>query len=271
MKTEKVNVTPAQAAKWLGNNEGNRKLREHRVKYFADAMEKGKWKLTHQGVAIASSGRLIDGQHRLRAIVLCGKTVPMLVTTDVPEDTYSVLDAGQARTMSDRLGTDNARTRTVTSMWRFVGPSKVAHEYEIELMLEVFGDALGLYESMRERGSGKRPNASAAAACVLALAQSKGTRRAADVREMVRRVVNSDLEAAPAGFISYYKHMTKGVWNGKTTRRGDVEPQKDVFCRTWQVIDPKHHDSQKLTIRDYGYVIAQARAAFGAVTESVFG
>jgi hypothetical protein len=271
MKTEKVNVTPAMAAKWLGHNAGNRKLREHRVKFFAEAMNTGKWKLTHQGVAIATTGRLIDGQHRLRAVILSGKTVPMMVTTDAAEDSYAVLDAGMARSMAERLGADNVYTRIATSMWRFAGPSKTPHEYEVELMLEVFGPAMEAYENLRVRGSGKPPGAAAAAACVLALATSKGTRRAAEVRELVERVVNTDLVGAPAGIASYFKHMTVGVRAGRAMKRKDVEPQKDIFCRTWQVVDPKFRDTTKLTIRDYGVVTAQAKAAFNSVTDNVFG
>lgn len=273
MKTERVNVTPAMAAKWLGHNDGNRKLREHRVKYFAEAMTRDEWKLTHQGIAIAKTGRLIDGQHRLRAIVLTGKTVPMLVTTDLEEDTYAVLDAGQARTMADRLqARSDVPIRIMTSMWRFVGPSKIAHEYEVELMLDVFGDALREFEELKKPGAGKRLNASAAAACVLALATIKGTRRAHEVRELIRRVINSDLLNAPPAIISYYKHVTVGTnLGGRRTKRGDVEPQKDIFCRTWHVLDPRHSSSAKLTIRDYGVVTAQARAAFNHVTENVFG
>ncbi len=272
MKTQKMDVTPQMAAKWLSHNDGNRKLRDTRVKYFAEAMNRGEWQLTHQGLAIASTGRLIDGQHRLRAIILSGKTVPMLVTTDVEEKTYKVLDAGQARTMADRLQHDDAnKTQIVTSMWRYVAPTKMPHEYEVELMLESFGDAIDLYESLREDRAGKKPRATAAAACVLALAASKGTRRAADVREAARRIINNDLVNAPPVFIQYYKHVTIGAQTGgKAVKRRSVEPRKDVFCRTWICMDPKHANDTRLVIKDHDSVITQMKAAFNAVTEGVF-
>ena len=59
--------------------------------------------LTHQGIAISETGRLLDGQHRLTAIANTGISAKFLVATGIPDDSFSVLDTGSARTAADVL------------------------------------------------------------------------------------------------------------------------------------------------------------------------
>ena len=69
MKTEVVLVTPLLAKKWLERNTDNRDIRPSVVTGLAESITRGEWVLSHQGIAFAKSGRLLDGQHRLLAIV----------------------------------------------------------------------------------------------------------------------------------------------------------------------------------------------------------
>lgn len=62
-------VSPSQAKKWLEQNKANRSVNKAKVKQMARDIKEGHWDSTHQGIAIASDGTLIDGQHRLLAIV----------------------------------------------------------------------------------------------------------------------------------------------------------------------------------------------------------
>lgn len=73
-------ISPEQAAKWLERNDNNRNVNVAKVKKMAKDMREGHWDTTHQGIAIASDGTLVDGQHRLLAIVESGVTVRMNVT-----------------------------------------------------------------------------------------------------------------------------------------------------------------------------------------------
>lgn len=98
MKSEIVNVTPEMAARWLNGMGRNRRLDDRRVNYYADQMKDGKWKLNPHGVVLDKNGVLIDGQHRLQAVLRCQMTVPMNVTTDAEDDVISVIDTGRSRT-----------------------------------------------------------------------------------------------------------------------------------------------------------------------------
>jgi len=73
------------AAAYLEKNlERNRPLSASTVARYAAEMQHGHWMLTHQGIAFDDAGHLIDGQHRLHAIVKSGVGVDMAVTRDVP-------------------------------------------------------------------------------------------------------------------------------------------------------------------------------------------
>jgi hypothetical protein len=80
MKTEIVEVSPSLADKWLENNTFNRSISRRQVLRYSSDMRRGKWVLNHQGIAFSDDGTLVDGQHRLAAIVDSGVTVTIMVT-----------------------------------------------------------------------------------------------------------------------------------------------------------------------------------------------
>jgi hypothetical protein len=106
MKTSTVTITPAMASDWLKKNTSNRDIRESWVDYLTEQIKSGHWDLTHQGIAFAKSsqgGHLLDGQHRLLAIVKANKSVQMQVTIELDKDTFKVIDVAKSRTHFDRV------------------------------------------------------------------------------------------------------------------------------------------------------------------------
>jgi hypothetical protein len=104
MQAQILLVTPEMAEQWLKLNNGNRRLRRWWAEALAAAMRRGEWLPTHQGIAFAESGHLIDGQHRLVAIIKAGIAQQMLVVHGVPDSAFSVLDIGAKRSISDTTG-----------------------------------------------------------------------------------------------------------------------------------------------------------------------
>jgi hypothetical protein len=115
-------VTPAKAEDWLETaNTANRPLARGTVRAFARAMERGDWKVTHQGIAFDSNGVLVDGQHRLAAIIEAGIPVELTVFTDVAPDTFDVLDTGKRRNAADALAIEGEKyPHMLASMLRTV-------------------------------------------------------------------------------------------------------------------------------------------------------
>lgn len=105
-----IDVTPELAALWLKNNFKNRPLREDTVKAYARDMINKVWVATHQGIAFNDQDQLIDGQHRLHAVLMANVTVRMMVTFGLPEKiegsemtTMDAVDRGATRTVGDQL------------------------------------------------------------------------------------------------------------------------------------------------------------------------
>ena len=97
-------MTPEWAALILQtSNVGNRVIRRTAVKRLAESIINGMWQITHQGIAIDTFGQLIDGQHRLSAIVEADQPVEILLTTGCLPGAYGVLDCGVGRTAADSL------------------------------------------------------------------------------------------------------------------------------------------------------------------------
>lgn len=85
MKTKIEVITPEMAMNWLEHhNFKNRTISQGTVDSYATDMKNGRWSLTHQGIAFNTEGQLIDGQHRLWAIVFANKNIEMMVTRDMP-------------------------------------------------------------------------------------------------------------------------------------------------------------------------------------------
>lgn len=117
-----VQITPSMAEEWLKMNSvgghTNRKFRSTHANTFAAEMRAGQWRLTHQGIAFGTTGRLIDGQHRLTAVIESQTTQPMLVFINAPEDNFDNFDRGASRNLADILRKDASLTALATSIVR---------------------------------------------------------------------------------------------------------------------------------------------------------
>jgi hypothetical protein len=102
-------IPPARAAQWLEANTTNRPLSRPVVRGFAEAMRRGDWLVTHQGVAFDVNGVLVDGQHRLAAVIEADQPVEMTVFTEVPEGIFDVLDTGKRRNAADVLAIEGEK------------------------------------------------------------------------------------------------------------------------------------------------------------------
>jgi hypothetical protein len=104
MLTKRILVTPEQAGRWLEeSNTHNRVIRPGVVKRYAEAMAAGKWLDTHQGIAFDDRGVLVDGQHRLLAVVRAGVAVWMNITYGVPLENQIVVDDPAVRSQADAI------------------------------------------------------------------------------------------------------------------------------------------------------------------------
>lgn len=104
MKIEKVFVSPDFAKSLLAKNNQNRRHTTAIVSRYAAAMSEGRWKEnTAESIKISKSGQILDGQHRLMAVVKSGIGVNFHVATGLDDDIFDVIDTGKKRTGGDTL------------------------------------------------------------------------------------------------------------------------------------------------------------------------
>lgn len=96
-------VTPEMAAELLARNVNNRKLNDKSVRFYADEMQRGDWQLNGETIKLNSDGNLIDGQHRLSAVVRSGCTVKMEFRGGLNGREMATIDTGKPRSAADVL------------------------------------------------------------------------------------------------------------------------------------------------------------------------
>jgi hypothetical protein len=149
MKTQIITITPKIAEKLLKKNIGNRPMNKGNLKYWERQLAEGSAILSHQGIAISGSvtrpKRLLDGQHRLQAIVNTGVSFRVLLFTGCVEDTFKVLDSGRSRTLSDRTALNALEISMANFFWRMYGNgsdrSRMGPD-EATSIIEVIGDGV---------------------------------------------------------------------------------------------------------------------------------
>ena len=97
-------VTPELASQILERNTSNRNIRQHRVMQMASDMANGRWVENGETIKIATDGTLIDGQHRLWAVVESGKSIPLVIIENLPKEAQATIDIGSQRTVADVVG-----------------------------------------------------------------------------------------------------------------------------------------------------------------------
>lgn len=97
-----VTVTPELARKILDEHNNYRKVNKRRVSAYTRIMNNNEWELA-QPIIFDDDGILIDGQHRLQAIISCGRPQQFVFIAGLPRRAMSAIDSGQARTSEQVL------------------------------------------------------------------------------------------------------------------------------------------------------------------------
>lgn len=110
MKSNVVKITPAEAKKMLikHGNQDQRNTDFKKVKKFSEEMKNNMFIPNGESIIISTKGRILDGKHRIHAIILSGITLTeQILVTEVLEelddvDTFSTIDS-TSRTPADIL------------------------------------------------------------------------------------------------------------------------------------------------------------------------
>lgn len=123
----RVTITPVTAKAWLLRNvENNRPVSSSTVSRYARDMKTGSWDVNGEPIKFTKSGKMIDGQHRLRACIESGVSFETVVVLGLENRTMLTLDSGLVRRPGDaivicRPGLDRAHkiAAVLQYVWRY--------------------------------------------------------------------------------------------------------------------------------------------------------
>lgn len=96
-------ITPEIAKTMLGENVNNRRISRDNVNLFAREIRNGEWRFNGEAIKFGKDGRLLDGQHRLLAVIAADKPLTTLVIRGLEDETQQTMDSGKTRTLGDVL------------------------------------------------------------------------------------------------------------------------------------------------------------------------
>lgn len=99
-----VNITPALAKHWLDESHfDNRRLDDRNVDKIARDICNNKWVFDGTPIRFDHNGNVLDGQHRLYAIVRANKPIDSLVVRGLSDVSKHTIDTGKSRSPGDVL------------------------------------------------------------------------------------------------------------------------------------------------------------------------
>jgi hypothetical protein len=98
-----MTVTPDLALEWLTRNENNRTISKKHVRLLADMMSRNEFNFVGDPIRFDIDGRLMDGQHRLNAIIESETSQHMIVIFGLPPESQVYMDAGRKRSPGDQM------------------------------------------------------------------------------------------------------------------------------------------------------------------------
>lgn len=98
-----IYITPELASQFLDLNEHNRNKRWDEIDASARDIEDDGWDVNGETVKFDRDGKLLDGQHRLNAIIKAKKTIRTFVVFGLAPEVQDTVDTGLKRTIGDQL------------------------------------------------------------------------------------------------------------------------------------------------------------------------
>jgi hypothetical protein len=131
IKTELVEVTPDLAKIWLASNVANRPINKNTVTYYSKQMQEGFWTLSGQTLSFSNKNTLIDGQHRLSAVIESGCTIPFLIAYNVPIESFINYDNLKARGIRDVFAIEDipnySQVSSIINSYRALTLNQISH------------------------------------------------------------------------------------------------------------------------------------------------
>lgn len=102
LRFEEILITPSLAKEILESNICNRRVSKVKLELYANEMATGNWKSgTGETIKISKNKVLIDGQHRLLAIIKSNTSSYFYISFNHDDDIFQYIDTGKMRNSKD--------------------------------------------------------------------------------------------------------------------------------------------------------------------------
>ena len=125
IKTTLQTITPKDAERLLGMNDCNRAIKSTRIARLSAVLNSGQWQFNGETIKVSVSGHLLDGQHRLAAVLFTGVSIETLVVEGLADKVMRTIDTGSPRRMADLVSMDGHSDPTrvaagATLLWKVI-------------------------------------------------------------------------------------------------------------------------------------------------------
>jgi hypothetical protein len=101
-KANWMHITPETAEDMLKRLDSNRRLITTHVTFLAEEIRENRWRVNGDTIRF-SNRRLLDGQHRLHAVIQADKPIWALIVEEIPDESFDTIDTGRTRGAGDIL------------------------------------------------------------------------------------------------------------------------------------------------------------------------
>lgn len=111
-------ISPADAVTLLAGKLKNRPVSEHQVWIYAEDIRKRNWVSNGESVVMSHDGRLLDGQHRMLAIISADKplmTYVVFLPERISASAFDTMNQGRKRSVADRLFMEDVKNTSIVA------------------------------------------------------------------------------------------------------------------------------------------------------------
>jgi len=155
MKAQFIEITPDDAREMLEANIDNRKVSRAHVATLSRDIANDRWQFNGDPIRFDADGVLLDGQHRLMAVIEANKPIQSLVIRGLPNASKVTIDTGARRTVGDFFqfrGIADANSVASACRYAMIARHKSTHSrsYSHSEVWEFFNEHPGIKDDVKK-------------------------------------------------------------------------------------------------------------------------
>lgn len=239
-------IGPARAAEILKKVHVRQEGRDYKtvIKRYSDQMKRGLWdEGVVQTISISDRNELIDGYHRLHAIIESGVTLRILVVRGVKSESFGKYDSGKARSLAFRAQIERDEAAVCSLLIRIAQRGRTKNGAvpieDMAIARSFIADEIEMFSILVPKTK-KKGTWSAPVKLGLMLQMKKNKNMAYDMLRHFTCLQTGDFSQMPRIFSNLYRRLL------------DDRPEPlAAFVFSYKAFDPANADLSKLGWKDF--------------------